>query len=727
MNAAGYDGLYNPMFAASARTAAARCLAEGGASNVKAVMSSEAPPPAPPYPHMSFMEQGTGGYTQQQQELLRKRSDEFAGRADTQNRLVYDIRDPVRLEHGGPWTLLFSSEFESGNLERVYQMYGFEYDLELASDANARGSTQWYNFSITNARPGVYQFNLVNFVKPTSLYNRGLRPCFYSRKAKRWSAVGRNVCYFKNRQVRRDMRSATGADCYVLSFALELTDPKDVYYLAYCYPFTYTDLQIYLRSLEEASRRQGFYKLKREVLCETVQGRRCDLIKISKKEKKKLKAGEKAEKKYVVVTGRVHPGETNSSWVVKGMLDFLTSNKVWSQDLLEQYRFVFIPILNPDGVAIGNYRCDTNGYDLNRCWKTPSETLHPTIYHTKAYIRKLLSKGEVAFFFDMHGHSRKQHLFMYGNSGKGSRYRLKGAPRHPHAEKVLPYMLGKLCGEFSFQECSFHITKKKEGTARVVNWAELGVALSYTIEASFLGPTSLGDANFDINQYQELGMMVLRSVHEYSSPSQAFVNSCVAELCALYSSKDAIEGVPRYCTLTADSSPMAGLQLRREPEVAAAAAAAAAAAFDGIRSTASGTPAPDQLRELQRARDAEASRHGAAPQAVPGAAALRQLAASAAGPAADAGARPALLADRVHSAALRLVRPAVRPPHAAGRRAELLHPVAARGRRAGRQQPVQCGAGRSLRGPAAGGGAGRHAGTVRSIRPIPARVQGPAG
>lgn len=43
-----------------------------------------------------------------------------------------------------------------------------------------------------------------------------------------------------------------------------------------------------------------------------------------------------------------------------------------SHFLREKFIFKIIPMLNPDGVIHGNYRCSLAGCDLNRRWKNPN-------------------------------------------------------------------------------------------------------------------------------------------------------------------------------------------------------------------------------------------------------------------------------------------------------------------------------------------------------------------
>lgn len=38
--------------------------------------------------------------------------------------------------------------------------------------------------------------------------------------------------------------------------------------------------------------------------------------------------------------------------------------------LLNQFGFIFVPMVNPDGVIYGNSRCNMAGLDLNRQWGT---------------------------------------------------------------------------------------------------------------------------------------------------------------------------------------------------------------------------------------------------------------------------------------------------------------------------------------------------------------------
>lgn len=95
-------------------------------------------------------------------------------------------------------------------------------------------------------------------------------------------------------------------------------------------------------------------------MCRTLAGNRCEYLTITSKDKdpKSLKA---MSKKGVFISARVHPGESNSSWIMKGVIDFLTGNSIEARALRENFVFKIVPILNPDGVINGNYRCSLSG------------------------------------------------------------------------------------------------------------------------------------------------------------------------------------------------------------------------------------------------------------------------------------------------------------------------------------------------------------------------------
>jgi hypothetical protein len=68
--------------------------------------------------------------------------------------------------------LIFDSNFESGNLDCVVKVGEAEYDLYLRIDTNTRGHLQWFNFTVKNCGKRRVRFNIVNFKKAKTLYQR---------------------------------------------------------------------------------------------------------------------------------------------------------------------------------------------------------------------------------------------------------------------------------------------------------------------------------------------------------------------------------------------------------------------------------------------------------------------------------------------------------------------------------------------------------------------------
>ena len=92
-------------------------------------------------------------------------------------------------------------------------------------------------------------------------------------------------------------------------------------------------------------------------------------------------------------------------------------------------------------------------------------------------IRGFNREREIALVCDLHGHSRRKNIFMYGNNFE----------QRPHATRVFPFIMSKLLDFFSFEYSRFSVHKSKEATARVTLWRELKIPNVFTMEASFCG------------------------------------------------------------------------------------------------------------------------------------------------------------------------------------------------------------------------------------------------
>ncbi|KAG1681956.1 Cytosolic carboxypeptidase 2 [Nymphon striatum] len=406
-------------------------------------------------------------------------------------------------------TLLFESRFESGNLEKAIQISDFVYELHLRSDLYTTKNNQWFYFMIRNTRAGVkYRFIIANLQKPNSLYNMGMKPLFYSetdaiKNNIGWTRVGSNISYYRNdTRLDEDEKMAT----YSLTFCLEFPHDNDTVYFAHCYPYTYTMLQRYLQQLQGDSFISTICK--QRVLCRSLAGNYIYILTITSPGT----SFENSKKKVVVITARVHPGETNSSYMLEGIVNCLTENSPLAKILREQFIFKIVPMLNPDGVIIGNTRCSLSGRDLNRCYRETLRDSYPSIWYTKQLIRRLMADHEVIMYCDLHGHSRKHNVFVYGCENKKN-------PSKRYHEQLFPLIFQHTAqNHFSYNSCKFKVLKNKEGTGRVVIW-QFGIVNSFTIEISFCGSSLGKKAGYHFNScdFQQIGEYFCKTLHEYSS------------------------------------------------------------------------------------------------------------------------------------------------------------------------------------------------------------------
>ncbi len=150
--------------------------------------------------------------------------------------------------------MIFDSNFECGNLDRVSIVSLKEYNLFLNVDTNTKGHSLWFYFAVTNTeKHRTVTFNILNCTKPIPLFKAGMKPLVFSEIAyeedgTEWTADTFDAFYARNTIPKNPAPAGTEADAmmqnmntyYTLSFSYTFKHSGDRVYFAYSKPYTAT-------------------------------------------------------------------------------------------------------------------------------------------------------------------------------------------------------------------------------------------------------------------------------------------------------------------------------------------------------------------------------------------------------------------------------------------------------------------------------------------------------
>ena len=421
-------------------------------------------------------------------------------------------------------TLIFESRFESGNLLCAFRTEDENsYQLYLQNDTNTTGYIQWFFFRVSNTKKGrKVNFNIINMLRKKCIYSHGLKIMTYSTMAAMkenigWHRAGMNTMYYPNNlYVYNNNNNGSKRNLHSLSFDYEFKYDNDVVYFANSIPYFYSKLMKQLNYYELNEEKYPYFQ--RKTLATTLGGNDLDMFTINSmydiykngpmsiimpKAKNYLSLKKNItgnnnntkqsmndskiidDRQAVIIIARQHPGETVGSFVIQGCIDFLMGNSEEAKKLREIYLFKIVPMMNPDGVLVGNSRTSFAGCDLNRRWGKPNEIIHPEVYFTKNMILKLTLQRNIAFIIDCHGHFGTFNSLFYCNYKDDRR-----------TCRLFPYLCSHISKIISFQQSTFAMPKFKLNTERITLFNELEEENNDNIvalETSFFGVNRNGE------------------------------------------------------------------------------------------------------------------------------------------------------------------------------------------------------------------------------------------
>ncbi len=93
---------------------------------------------------------------------------------------------------------------------------------------------------------------------------------------------------------------------------------------------------------------------------------------------------------FILIVGRQHPPEVTGSLNLFPFLETVLADSALARQFRARYQLIIYPFLNPDGVALGHWRHNTGGVDLNRDWGPFTQ---PETRLVRDHVDQLLASG----------------------------------------------------------------------------------------------------------------------------------------------------------------------------------------------------------------------------------------------------------------------------------------------------------------------------------------------
>ncbi|MCZ7556861.1 MAG: M14 family zinc carboxypeptidase [Bacteroidia bacterium] len=117
-------------------------------------------------------------------------------------------------------------------------------------------------------------------------------------------------------------------------------------------------------------------------------------------------------KKRIWIHARTHPIEAESSWLTRAIVNELLSASPLAAAILDHCIVNILPMLNPDGVQLGNARENANGVDIESNWG--AATPQPEVRALRAQLTSLMqSPSPVGVALNLHSAYQCRRYFVY--------------------------------------------------------------------------------------------------------------------------------------------------------------------------------------------------------------------------------------------------------------------------------------------------------------------------